>query len=74
MSYPAGGDCRVVQAGGSTAAQGKQVYAKNCAACPRDGAQGGIKDRLVGGQGTLASDMPIQTVGSFWPYATALLD
>ena len=52
----------------------KQVYAKNCAACPGDGGQGGIKDRLVGGQGTLASDMPIQTVGSFWPYATALLD
>ena len=32
------------------------------------------RDRLVGGQGTLASDMPIKTVGSFWPYATTLFD
>ena len=35
---------------------------------------GGIKDRLVGGQGTLASDAPVKTVGSFWPYATTLFD
>ena len=32
------------------------------------------RDRLVGEQGTLASDMPIKTVGSFWPYATTLFD
>src|SRR6266853_1830208 len=31
-------------------------------------------DRLVGGPGTLASDKPIKTVGSFWPYATTLFD
>jgi cytochrome c len=31
-------------------------------------------DRLVGGQGTLATDKPIKTVGSFWPYATTLFD
>jgi S-disulfanyl-L-cysteine oxidoreductase SoxD len=37
-------------------------------------ARAGIKDRLVGGQGTLASDMSIRTVGSFWPYATTLFD
>ena len=35
---------------------------------------GGIKDRLVGGQGSLASDKPLKTVGSFWPYATTLFD
>ena len=35
---------------------------------------GGIKDRLVGGQGTLASATPVKTVGSFWPYATTLFD
>ena len=55
--------------GGGTVAQGKQVFADNCAACHGDNGQGGIKDRLVGGQGTLASDMPIKTVGSFWPTA-----
>ena len=36
--------------------------------------RGGIKDRLVGGRGSLESDMPIKTVGSFWPYATTLFD
>jgi cytochrome c len=60
--------------GNGTVAQGKQVFADNCAACHGDSGQGGIKDRLVGGQGTLASDKPIKTVGSFWPYATTLFD
>lgn len=60
--------------GSGTAAQGKQVFADNCAACHGDHGQGGLRDRLVGGQGTLASDMPVKTVGSFWPYATTLFD
>jgi S-disulfanyl-L-cysteine oxidoreductase SoxD len=60
--------------GSGTAGRGKEVFAGNCAACHGDNGQGGIKDRLVGGQGTLASDNPIKTVGSFWPYATTLFD
>jgi cytochrome c len=60
--------------GSGTATQGKQVFAENCAACHGDNGQGGIKDRLVGGQGTLSSDHPVKTVGSFWPYATTLFD
>jgi len=60
--------------GSGTVAQGKRVFADNCAVCHGDNGQGGIKDRLVGGQGTLASDKPVKTVGSFWPYATTLFD
>ncbi len=60
--------------GSGTVAQGKQVFAENCAACHGDNGVGGIKDRLVGGQGTLASATPLKTVGSFWPYATTLFD
>jgi mono/diheme cytochrome c family protein len=60
--------------GSGTVAQGKAVYDDNCAACHGDGGQGGIKDRLVGGQGSLASDHPLKTVGSYWPYATSLFD
>ena len=60
--------------GSGTAVQGKQIFADNCAACHGDNGQGGIKDRLAGGQGTLASSMPVKTVGSFWPYATTLFD
>jgi mono/diheme cytochrome c family protein len=60
--------------GNGTVAQGKQIFADNCAGCHGDNGVGGIKDRLVGGRGTLASDAPIKTVGSFWPYATTLFD
>ena len=60
--------------GGGTVAQGKQVFADNCAACHGESGVGGIKDRLVGGQGTLTSDEPVKTVGSYWPYATTLFD
>jgi S-disulfanyl-L-cysteine oxidoreductase SoxD len=60
--------------GSGTVAQGKQVFVDSCAVCHGDNGVGGIKDRLVGGQGTLASDNPVKTVGSFWPYATTLFD
>ena len=60
--------------GSGTAAHGKDVYAQNCAACHGPNGEGGIKDRLVGGQGTLASAKPIRTVGSYWPYAPTVFD
>ncbi|MCK1301850.1 cytochrome c [Bradyrhizobium sp. 24] len=67
-------DGKGLPVGSGTVAQGKQVFADNCAACHGDNGQGGIKDRLAGGQGTLASSAPVKTVGSFWPYATTLYD
>src|SRR5262249_25309476 len=67
-------DGKGLQEGSGNVVQGKQVFADNCAACHGDNGEGGIRDRLVGGRGTLASDMPIKTVGSFWPYATTLFD
>jgi cytochrome c len=60
--------------GSGTATAGKAVFADNCAGCHGEAGVGGIKDRLVGGQGTLASDHPIKTVGSYWPYAATLYD
>ncbi len=60
--------------GSGTVLRGKQVYADNCEACHGPNGQGGIKDRLAGGQGSLASDKPIKTVGSYWPYAPTLFD
>jgi cytochrome c len=60
--------------GSGTAAQGKQIFSENCAVCHGENGVGGIKDRLVGGHGTLASNAPVKTVGSFWPYATTLFD
>jgi len=67
-------DGRGLPPGSGTVAQGKRVFSENCAACHGDNGVGGIKDRLAGGQGTLASDSPVKTVGSFWPYATTLFD
>ena len=29
---------------------------------------------LAGGRGTLATEEPLRTVGSFWPYATTVFD
>ena len=67
-------DGRGLPPGSGSVAKGKQVFADNCAACHGDNGVGGIKDRLVGGQGTLSSNAPVKTVGSFWPYATTLFD
>jgi cytochrome c len=60
--------------GSGTVERGKSVYENNCEACHGSKGVGGIKDRLVGGQGTLASNRPIKTVGSYWPYPTTLFD
>lgn len=60
--------------GRGTVAHGREVYTANCLACHGVDGQGGIKDRLVGGIGSLATAAPIKTVGSYWPYTTTLYD
>jgi S-disulfanyl-L-cysteine oxidoreductase SoxD len=60
--------------GSGTAARGKEVYQQNCEICHGPNGEGGTKNRLVGGEGTLATDSPIKTVGSYWPYATTVFD
>ena len=55
-------------------AQGKEVYLAKCSACHGENGEGSPMDRLAGGAGTLASDKPVKTVGSYWPYATTLFD
>lgn len=67
-------DGQGLPAGSGTVERGRAVYAQHCAACHGVAGEGGFGDRLVGGQGSLASDRPIKTIGSFWPYATTLLD
>src|SRR5499433_182575 len=61
-------------AGRGTAADGARVYAARCQSCHGDKGAGQPNDRLVGGQGTLASKTPVRTVGSYWPYATTVFD
>jgi S-disulfanyl-L-cysteine oxidoreductase SoxD len=60
--------------GSGTVAHGQVVYDEQCAACHGAKGEGAVGDRLVGGQGTLATAKPIRTVGSYWPYAPTLFD
>jgi S-disulfanyl-L-cysteine oxidoreductase SoxD len=60
--------------GSGTVSHGREVFAQQCVACHGDKGQGGVGDRLVGGQGTLATTNPVRTVGSYWPYAPTLFD
>ena len=60
--------------GSGSVARGRDVFAQQCASCHGDNGEGGLGDRLVGGQGTIGTTKPIRTVGSYWPYAPTLFD
>jgi cytochrome c len=56
--------------------QGAALFASACAACHGERGEKPVIPalRLVGGRGTLATPGAVQTVGSYWPYATTLFD
>jgi cytochrome c len=61
--------------GKGTVAEGEEIFAEQCAACHGDFGEG--VDRwpvLAGGQGTLKSDRPVKTIGSYWPYLSTVYD
>jgi cytochrome c len=58
--------------GSGTAAAGKVIFEERCASCHGEKGEDPKYSRLVGGQGTLATDKPIKTIGSFWQYAPTL--
>jgi cytochrome c len=58
--------------GRGTAVLGKPVYVQRCATCHGETGTDPKYFVLVGGRGTLATDKPLKTIGSFWPYATTL--
>lgn len=60
--------------GSGSAEQGAEVYALHCAACHGAEGEGGLANQLVGGRGTLGSDKPVKTLGSYWPYATTVFN
>jgi cytochrome c len=67
-------DGRGLPPGSGTAARGKPLYEQHCATCHGMKGEGKPADRLVGGRGTLNTDTPVMTVGSYWPYATTVYD
>lgn len=60
--------------GSGSVSHGREVFAQQCASCHGDKGEGGLGDRLVGGQATIGTPKPIRTVGSYWPYAPTLFD
>jgi S-disulfanyl-L-cysteine oxidoreductase SoxD len=61
--------------GSGSVAQGKELYDRLGATCHGamgEGGEGGPP--LVGGIGSLNTDAPVKTVGSYWPYAPTLFD
>ena len=69
-----GGDGSNLPPGIGSVSHGSEVFAQQCAACHGAKGEGGVGDRLVGGQGTLGTPKPVRTVGSYWPYAPTLFD
>jgi mono/diheme cytochrome c family protein len=61
--------------GQGTAREGRAIYMQSCAACHGPRGQGtNDYPALAGGQGTLKSDKPLPTIGSYWPHATTVWD
>ncbi len=61
--------------GKGTVKQGEPLYVERCAACHGEfGESAGRWPILSGGAGSLASHDPVKSVGSYWPYASTLID
>jgi cytochrome c len=63
-------------AGHGSVTDGAALFASGCAACHGEQGQKPIAGAplLMGGLGSLATPKPLQTAGSYWPYATTLFD
>ena len=68
-------DGQGLPAGKGTAAQGEKLFMDNCASCHGEFGEGnGRWPVLAGGKGSLTSDNPVKTIGSYWPYASTVFD
>jgi cytochrome c len=61
--------------GKGTVKQGETLYMERCAACHGEfGESAGRWPMIAGGNGSLATHDPVKSVGSYWPYASTLMD
>ncbi len=60
--------------GQGTVKEGGMIYTNSCAPCHGPTGIEGPMPTLIGGIGTLNTDQPLKTVGSYWPFATTLFD
>src|SRR5215211_2320220 len=68
-------DGRGLPPGRGTVKQGEALYLERCAVCHGEfGEATGRWPILSGGDGTLASHDPVRSIGSYWPYASTVMD
>lgn len=68
-------DGQGLPAGKGTVKQGEPIYMQQCAACHGEfGESAGRWPILFGGEGSLKSDDPVKSIGSYWPYASTVMD
>ncbi|WP_299788155.1 c-type cytochrome [uncultured Marivita sp.] len=61
--------------GSGSVEDGEMLFSENCAVCHGEFAEGvGNWPELAGGEGTLANEDPVKTVGSYWPYLSTAWD
>jgi cytochrome c len=69
------GDGHNLPAGSGTAKAGEELHVTHCAACHGDFGEGLERwPALMGGRGSLRSDQPKRSIGSFWQHAPAVFD
>jgi cytochrome c len=62
-------------AGKGTAKAGEPLYVERCASCHGEfGESAGRWPILSGGAGTLSGHDPVKSIGSYWPYASTVID
>lgn len=61
--------------GSGSVEDGEMLFSDNCAVCHGEFAEGVDNwPELAGGDGTLADEDPVKTVGSYWPYLSTAWD
>jgi cytochrome c len=61
--------------GKGTVKDGEALYLERCASCHGEfGESAGRWPILSGGAGTLAGHDPVKSIGSYWPYASTVID
>lgn len=68
-------DGKGLPVGSGNAIDGEEMFITKCGSCHGEFAEGaGGYPVLAGGLGSLDSDHPVKTVGSYWPYASTAFD